>query len=1213
MSTRGEHWCTSSRGADPSRKEAATRRSGPQISGSASETSSHSTLTRPLSKESASQIRKQTTFDGIEYDITETSSSSSMTTGPPSVPEVRYALECWAAYRGQIAHQLDSFDHFVAVKLPEIIAEGSHVKIENEKKNVCHMIEFGNVLVRPPAMRESDGVYRRLTPQECRIRGLTYSLGVYVDVLHTVVNPDGNTTKTVYAETPLCRLPCMVRSASCTLNTNARLMRQSTECPLDPGGYFIVNGNEKAVIAQEKLRTNYVFVKKVAPNHCTAEIRSLHEAKTRSTSTLVVTLGPRVGARGETITVALPFVDVAVPCGVVFRLLGVASTQEAVDATMSQLPSHHESQRVQIASAMTRVLETSMMTEQPAQLIEWIGREGTKEPTAQRRARYVEHIIANELLPHMGLDTTPETKARKQAFLSFIVLKLVLVYVGAIEQDDRDDYSLKRIDTTGMLFSLLFRQLFRSFHKMLSVHIHKAVEGSKYVNIVDALNPKKITAGFKFALNTGNWGIQRQTSSQNGVAQIMARMNLLAHISHLRRVCTPINREGKLPKPRELSLSHHGILCPVETPEGQACGLVENLSLMCHVRIGASASYVVSQLLREKLMTPLWSDNNTSRGAWRVLVNGALEGTCEDGEALAAALRWRRRIGVMPFDASIATLPKAACVIVDTDPGCLMRPLIRADKMKEFSEVVRRTPPILLWKELVFGGIVEFIDKNEEKNIRVGALDDGRIATHYEFHPSTMLGVCALSIPFLNSNQAPRNIYEAAMTKQSSGVASLAAAHRVDVVSHVLHYPHVPLVRTLLHEALRCDEAPCGCNVMVAILSYGGFNQEDSIIINRGALDRGLFRTTVNKTYKDEEKGVGSDVEAFGPVPAAAVGARRADYGKVQRDGLPVIRSIVENGDIIISKCMTASQLGTDRKRKKNVDVDHSTALYSTEPMRVTRAYLTTNKDGAKLVRVRLHSTRVPDVGDKLSSHHGQKGVIGMILEQVDMPYTVDGVVPDLIINPHAIPSRMTVAQLIETLLGKVCCIQGTEGDGTPFNGTRVEEIGAHLAAAGFESRGNERMFNGITGEPLETTVFFGPTAYQKLRHCVADKVHARARGSMTLITRQPREGRSRGGGLKNGEMERDCMLSHGASAVLLDRLMHQSDEFEMKVCRHCGLIAESLSPLAPSGVAGYRDYCRNCRVGGAENIATVKLPYAAKLLHQELGGLNIAMRFRVS
>jgi DNA-directed RNA polymerase II subunit RPB2 len=1139
----------------------------------------------------------------------------------PSSSEIRYVLECWAAYRGQISHQLDSFDYFVSVKLPEIIAEGSVIRIDNEKRGVSHTIEFGNVLVRPPAIRESDGVYRRLTPQECRIRSLSYTIGVYVDVMHTIRGVDGDSRK-LYAETPMCRIPCMVRSTFCTLTANSRLARRSKECPIDPGGYFVVNGNEKVIIAQEKMRTNFVFVRRLAPRHCSAEIRSLHEAKTRSTSTLVVTLGPRAGARGETITVMLPFVDKPVPCGVIFRLLGVESLQESIEDTISQLPKDYLHHKSVIVENLVRVLETPMSSEKPDHLIEWIGREGTKEPTQQRRARYVEHILANEFLPHMGLDDSPETRARKQAFMSLVVLKLVLVFLGIIEPDDRDDYSIKRIDTTGMLFGLLFRQLFRGFHKMLSMHVHRAVDGAKYVNIVDALNPKKITAGFKFALNTGTWGIQRQTNTQNGVAQLMARMNLLAHVSHLRRVCTPINREGKLPKPRELALSHHGILCPVETPEGQACGLVENLSLLCHVRTGASASYVVKQLLRDNLIFPTATagkeGGRVSSGlephTWRVLVNGALEGSCRDGESLVRELRWRRGAGVLPFDTSISTCRSSSSVIVDLDPGCLMRPLIRADRMVDFSTIIRRCPPALLWKELVFQGIVEFIDKNEERNLSIGTFVSGnQRATHLEFHPSTMLGVCALSIPFLNCNQAPRNIYEAAMTKQSSGMASLAGEHRVDAVSHVLHYPHVPLVRTLLHEALRCDEAPCVVNTMVAILSYSGFNQEDSIIVNRGALDRGLFRSTVFKSYKDEEKGAGSDVESFGPVPSTAVGARRADYGKVQQDGLPALRSVVTNGDIIISKCMTASQLGTDRKKRKTIVVDHSTVLCATEPMRVGRAYMTTNKDGARLVRVRLHTTRVPDVGDKLSSHHGQKGVIGIIMEQVDMPFTIDGVVPDIIINPHAIPSRMTVAQLIECLLGKVCCAVGSEGDGTPFNGTRVESIAEELAAVGFESRGNERMFNGITGEPLETTVFFGPTSYQKLRHCVADKVHARARGSMTLITRQPREGRSRGGGLRIGEMERDCMLSHGASAVLLDRLMHQSDEFETRVCRHCGLLAESLSPLVPLGVGGHRDYCRNCKLGGPENIAVIALPYAAKLLHQELGGLNIAMRFRVA
>jgi DNA-directed RNA polymerase II subunit RPB2 len=1121
--------------------------------------------------------------------------------------QTRYLMECWASHHGIVHAQISSYDLFVTSKLQEMISEGSSIRVENERRKTTHAIDFEKVSIRSPAIREADGTYHALTPHECRLRGLSYNVGVYVDVVHSVVSPE-ETSRKLYVETLLCKVPCMVRSCACTLSTCPRSVPKSCECPLDPGAYFIVNGNEKAVVSQEKLRTNYVFVKRTGPRAFSAEIRSLHAAKARSTSTVVVTLGPRTAQRVETFAVALPFVEASVPLAVVYKLLGMEELADICEAVLAQLPAHEAPRHAQLRKLLWRAFETPLLNDPAPALVEWIGKEGTKEPTSQRRARYIEHIMTNEFLPHMGLDSSPDTRERKLAFLSHAVLKLSLVFLGVLPEDDRDDYSLKRVELAGSLFALLFRQLFRTFLKMLQLQLQKSIEAGKYINIVEALCPKKITTGFKYALNTGNWGVQK-SAAQNGVAQVMTHMNFTASVSHLRRVSTPINRDGKLPKPRELSTSHYGVLCPVETPEGQACGLVENFAFLCHVRIGSPGHYVVRQLCRDRLLDP-----HNRALPWKVLVNGALEGHCEDGRALAELLRERRRLGVLPFDTTVFTEDACLAVAVDTDAGCLLRPLLRVAAVPCLSEVLASTPPPLIWRELLGRGIVDLVDKNEERNLRVAAFGlSPKGATHLEFHPSAMLGVCAGVIPFLNHNQAPRNIYESAMAKQSIGMSSLAAEHRVDAIAHALHYPQVPLVRTLLHEALGYSQTSCSCNVVVAILSYTGFNQEDSVIFNRAALERGLFRSTVFKAFKDEEKGAGADMEHFGPVPSTAIGARRANYGKVEEDGLPPLRAQVTNSDVIIAKRMTTSALGADRKKKKiPVTVDHSTVLSASEPMRVNQVYLTSNKDGASLVRVRLHAVRTPDLGDKFASVHGQKGVIGMVLDECDMPFAADGCPPDVIINPHAIPSRMTMAQLIESLLGKVCCLRGEDGDGTPFNGTRVEDIAARLAQHGFESRGNEQLHNGITGEPFETLVFVGPTSYQKLRHCVTDKVHARSRGPRQLITRQPVEGRSRGGGLRVGEMERDCMLAHGASSVLLERMFHQSDVFDMYVCRHCGLIAESLPPEAPLTVGAHREYCRNCRQGGPENVAHVSMPYSAKLLAQELGQLNMAVRFRV-
>jgi DNA-directed RNA polymerase II subunit RPB2 len=1102
-----------------------------------------------------------------------------------------HLLVCWFASTGLIAHQIQSFDRFLEQKLQEIVTENSQVAVDSERGGTSARVTFKKVFLRPPAMREADGSYHRITPHECRMRGLSYNVSVYVNVLQETYEGGGAPTDArLYSEVLLCKIPCMVRSIGCALRHG-----DMGECPLDPGGYFIVNGNEKSVVAQEKMRTNFVFVRKHSARSLTAEIRSLHASKTRSTSTLQVNLSARAGLRGEFLEVRLPFVDFVIPAGVIFKLLGFGSLADICSFVGLHCPDWTPA----FSDMVWRSMDHVLLNETRAALVEHIGKEGTKEATTQRRVRYVEHILANEFLPHQGLDASEEVQHRKATYFATVVVKILRVYRGEEQPDDRDDYALKRLETTGGLFALLFRQLFRQFLKMLSLQLTRAVDAGKIVSLVDALHAKKITAGMKYAVSTGNWGIQKQ-SSQNGVAQVLTRMNYLASISHLRRVNTPINREGKLPKPRQLSGSHCGILCPVETPEGQACGLVENLSLLVHTRMGTDGSYVTQALRRAGLLRDL---REAQPNLWRVAINGSIEGFTEDGAALVKTLRrWRHRL-ILPPDTSLAADALQRLLIIDTDAGCLLRPLLVKERLPLLPGLINSVSPWQLWNQLFAHGVVELIDKIEERTITLGE-------THVDLHPSCMLGICAGMIPFLNHNQAPRNIYEAAMTKQSIGMFSYSSDLRVDTVAHNLHYPQYPLVQTSIHALSPCGAMPAGANVIVAVLCYTGFNQEDSLIFNRDALDRGLFRSTIYKSFKDEEKGIGSDVERFGLAPRSAIGSRKADYSKVEDDGLPLVGQTVLSGDVIIGKKMQTSQLGTDKK-KRIIQVDHSSILSSSEPMNVARVHLTTNKDGARLVRVKLHASRIPEIGDKFSSHHGQKGVIGIILPQVDMPYTVDGISPDIIINPHALPGRMTVGQLLESLLGKLCCLEGEIGNGTPFNELRPEMVGAELKRHGFETRGNETLFNGWTGEPLETTVCIGAVHYQRLRHCVVDKVHARSRGPVQLITRQPVEGRSRGGGLRVGEMERDCMLAHGASSVILDRLFKQSDEFEAVVCRRCGLFGEHIDEEVSVCVQS-RLFCRGCGLEGPEHLAHVKLPYSMKLLAQEVGGMNIAMRFRV-
>ena len=392
-------------------------------------------------------------------------------------------------------------------------------------------------------------------------------------------------------------------------------------------------------------------------------------------------------------------------------------------------------------------------------------------------------------------------------------------------------------------------------------------------------------------------------------------------------------------------------------------------------------------------------------------------------------------------------------------------------------------------------------------------------------------------------------------------------------------------------------------------MCYTGFNQEDSVIMSRGAIQRGLFRSFVYRTYKDEEKAVGADAERFeNPAAIDCAGMRDACYDKLAQDGIVTPGMSVGNGDAVIGKTLTTSEMQCDSDVRKDVKRDRSTIIRHNEKAVVDAVFKSTTKEGNKYVKVRTRSTRIPEIGDKVSSRHGQKGVIGMILDQCDMPFSEDGIVPDIIINPHAIPSRMTIGQLIECLLGKLCCFEGCIGDGTPFRNVSIEQIADELEKHGFQRYGNEKLYNGMTGEPMEGVAFMGPTYYQRLKHMVLDKQHARARGPIQILTRQPVEGRSREGGLRFGEMERDCTIAHGVANVLRERLFEQSDPFTTHVCQKCGLLCQSAA--IGMHVRNSDAYCRNCRT--SEGCTEVQLPYAFKLLMQELYAMNIAPRLRL-
>ena len=514
--------------------------------------------------------------------------------------------------------------------------------------------------------------------------------------------------------------------------------------------------------------------------------------------------------------------------------------------------------------------------------------------------------------------------------------------------------------------------------------------------------------------------------------------------------------------------------------------------------------------------------------------------------------------------------------------------------------------------DLIDKGIVEYLDVEEEETSMIAMKtkdleknkDYCSTYTHCEIHPAMILGVAASIIPFPDHNQSPRNVYQSAMGKQAIGIYSTNFNLRMDTLSNLLFYPQKPLVVTQSMEFLKFKDLPAGINAIVAIMCYTGYNQEDSVIMNQSSIDRGLFRSAFFRTYTSEQviKAKLKHEQFEKPDKKECSKIRMGNYSKLDVEGLIPPGTKVRGDDIIIGKTgLVLMEMDDDLKvTKKKTDLSES--IRPSEEGTIESVMLTTNRDGYTIAKVKCRSVRVPQIGDKFASRHGQKGTIGMTYRQEDMPFTCEGVTPDIIVNPHAIPSRMTIGHLIECLSSKVAAIRGCEGDSTPFSEKQqVNEIWNELHKLGYQKYGNETVFNGFTGRKVDMLIFFGPTYYQRLKHMVEDKIFSRARGPVQILTRQPTEGRARSGGLRFGEMERDCMISHGAALFLKERLMEVSDKYRVHVCENCGLFA-----IADVDQQTFK--CKLCQAEPAK-IVQVNIPYACKLLFQELMAMHISPR----
>jgi DNA-directed RNA polymerase II subunit RPB2 len=1123
-----------------------------------------------------------------------------------------------------VRHQIESYNEFIGKQLeatlemfnPVVVHSDQYYNKDLKLYSLEAVIRFTNLCINRPQIHENNGSSKLMFPQEARFRNFTYAAGTTVDVeiVYTIrsgaeldtVQTVAKTIKNVH----LGKIPVMLKSSLCVLTQYAHLPSDVTgECKYDPGGYFIINGSEKTILAQERAAENkvYCFPANNAGHKYLwqAELKSVPDSKRISPKQVNMYL-VKMGSV-TAIQVAIPRIRKNIPLFILFRSLGVLTDVAICKMiTLVNDPKLVECLKGSIIEAAECRTQEDAITYIAGHAM-FMAVKLDKPQCCVKRREFTVEVLASDLFPHC------RSRTQQIYMLGYMACKLLRCSVGQGKGDDRDTYLNKRVDLPGALMNNLYRNYLNKMIKDMQKQIVREMNTGSWkstndysaivnpTNIYKVIKSNTIENGIKRALSTGDFGL-KLSSSKVGVAQVLNRLTYTASLSHLRRINTPTpsDKSGKLIAPRKLHASTWGYVCPAETPEGQSVGVVKNMSYMTHITTCSDADPLYMHVTPH--VTPLDALTDETIQETKVFINGCWVGNCcDDSQKLFLFLKSKKYSGCINPYTGIVFDYAANEIHVCNDAGRVMRPVFRLVD----GEVLPITEPIV-WDALVVGAnsVLEYIDPAEQNAslIAMRPTDKG-LYTHRELHPSTIFGVLASCIPFPDHNQSPRNTYQCAMGKQAIGVYVTNPHMRMDKTSYVLTYPHRALVDTRVMTMLRLNDIPSGKTVVVAIMSLTGYNQEDSVMISQGAIDRGLFMATIYHTDRDEDKKLhGDDEVRCNPDPSKTRGMKFGNYDKLGGDGLIPENTLIENMDIIMGKVVPIREARNDPSKPKKFD-DLSRFHRTDERCYMDKNYIGVNGDGYSFWKGRIRCLRKPEIGDKFSSRHGQKGTVGNIIPEADMPFTASGLKPDIIINPHAIPSRMTIAQLKETLLGKVLAILGLYGDGTAFTGLTVARISEDLLKLGYESRGNELMYNGMTGEQLKSDIFIGPVFYQRLKHMVIDKQHSRSSGPMVSLTRQPAEGRARDGGLRFGEMERDCMVSHGAAMFTKGRVYDASDKYVVHTCKKCGLIA------AYNDTVGIH-YCRNCE--NRTDFAEVKIPYACKLLFQELITMNIAPRFLV-
>ena len=1055
-----------------------------------------------------------------------------------------------------------SFNEFIEHRMQEIVDEIS----ETINKEDFEII-LGQVRVGKPRIIEADGSSSLIMPYEARLRNATYSAPITLEI---TVKKDNQVDSEIVE---IGKIPIMVKSKACnTYGMSKDDLIKNYDDPLDTGGYFIINGNERVMIMAEDLAENQPFLEE----NKRGELR-LRLFSSRGTYRIPTTISENKEGIFEVSFSRFK----SLPVILVLKTLGLTKESDIAKyigkETDSIIVNLYEFVNIENKEdAMMHIAEKTSL-------------QGTKKEILDR----VKQRIDSYLFPHIG--QKKEDRLKKAVTLCKLIKQFLTAKENPELRTDKDHYANKRVRLSGDLLANLFRVNLGILIRDVQYSLQKSTKRKKFFSIKTIAKSTLFSHRIKSAIATGSW-----TGERSGVTQNMDKTNYLAKISQLQRVSSMLKSEQENFMARTLHPTHYGRFCPIETPEGTEIGLRKNLAILSKVstRVDLDENTLLKKIESDGL-------NKEEVAEIDVFFNGRFVGGVNNREEFVKKVIEKRRNEELPLQLSVRDDGDLNIISISTESGRVLRPLIIVDngvpRLKN-EHLIQLEQGELTWNDLIKQKVIEYLDTSEEENALVALYENELTAehTHLEIDSMDLLGVITSLVPYGNHDQSSRLNRGSKTQKQSLGLYAANYLCRLDTDVSILQYPQKPIVRSFVYDTL--NTYPAGQNLVVAVMVYDGYNMNDALVLNKGSIERGVGRSFYFRPYSTVEMNYAGGLKDTIGIPEKDTSGYKTEenYKLLDADGIVYPEAEIGEGEVIIGKTSPPKFLSEAREISIRTKKESSVTMRQEEKGTVDSVFVTQDDEGNKTIQVRTRDHRIPENGDKFATSHGQKGVVGSIVPEEDIPFTSNGIRPDVIFNPHGLPSRMTVGYLLELLAGKVGCLGGGIIDGTPFSGEEKNELENQLVNFGFRFDGKETMYHGVTGRRMSAKIFIGNLYYLKLKYMVANKIHARASGKVALLTRQPVEGRSRGGALRLGEMEQQALVAHGASLLLKER--YDSDKVILPICSKCGTIAID-------------DSIRNkttCPICNSEDVEPVEISYAFKLLLEELQSLHIHTKFKL-